>query len=224
VGVCLCHQRRVDKGWLLASGRTGGGLGCSAACPQGDRCSGVDSVRRDLGLVVCNDACRDVSVVVQPRRGGARQLAGWLGRRFLRFPGRVPVMASSRLRRSVAFVFISILIGVIAAPFRLQGPVFVAVAVFGAVIPFVVLMRLWPDDPDAPWRIWSTLGSSFERGSVARAVLVFLGITAFALITAFHPQLWWPIVISSAAIYLVVRRRKANSSEAGRRDILDDGG
>lgn len=131
---------------------------------------------------------------------------------------RASMMTSSRLRRTIAFVFISVLVWAVTAPFRLQGAAFVAVAVFGALIPFVVLMRLWPDNPDAPWRIFSTFDSAFDRGSAVKGILAFLGITAFATITMFHEELAWPIFIVSLTIYLVVRRRRARSLEADASD------
>jgi len=130
----------------------------------------------------------------------------------------VPMRICLRLRRVLAFIFISVLVSVAASQFQLGGAAFVAVAVLGALIPFVILMRLWPDNPDAPWRIFSTINPDFDRQSAGRGILVFLGITAFATITAFYSVLWWPLVVSSVAVYLVARRRRARSLETDASD------
>ena len=125
-----------------------------------------------------------------------------------------PTMSSLRLRRVLAFVLISVLVSVIEAQLKLQGAAFLAFVVFGTLIPFILIMRLWPDNPETPWKIFSTINPALDRQSMRTGILVFLGITAFAPITAFYPVLWWPIVIFLVASYVAIRRKRDRTIEA----------
>jgi len=108
---------------------------------------------------------------------------------------------SPRVKRSVAFLPFWALAIVAAQQFQLGGIAFLAVAILGAVIPGYVLMRIWPDDRDAPR--WPR--GVISREIVTKRILPFLVITVFALITAFYEGLWAPMVAALVGGYLIVR-------------------
>jgi len=102
---------------------------------------------------------------------------------------------SPRTKRSVALLPFWALAMVAAQQFKLGGITFLAVVILGAMIPGLVLMRIWPDDRDTPR--WPRI--VVRRETLARWIPFFAALFSAIGSNLLTANLWIPIAAALAA-------------------------